>query len=169
MFRIADNNVRERLLRVPDLTLNKALEIARAAEATQSQLKQMQNLHEVNAVGKKKEKFFRKKEEEKKKSANGSTEQIDCKFCGRKHVPDRSKCPAYDQQCNKRGKSHHFATKRTGGSCPVVIYMPFRIWIMYKKFQMRVNLKSIQLMQLLIKSVLLKKRNAQNNCLHQSK
>ena len=58
VFGIADNNVRERLLRVPDLTLNKAPEIARAAEATQSQLKQMQNLHEVNAVGKKKEKFF---------------------------------------------------------------------------------------------------------------
>ena len=90
VFGIADNNVREHLLRVPDLTLNKALEIAQAAEATQSQLKQMQNLHEVNAVGKKKRKFFRKKQEEKKKSANGSTQQIDCKVCGRKHVPDRS-------------------------------------------------------------------------------
>ena len=74
MFGIADNNVRERLLRVPDLMLNKALEIAGAAEATQSQLKQMQNLHEVNAVRKKKEKFFRKKQEEKKKPANGSTQ-----------------------------------------------------------------------------------------------
>ena len=68
-----------------------------------------------------------KKTEEKKKSANGSTQRIDRKFCGRKHVPDRSKCPAYDQKCNKRGKSHHFAAKRTGGSSPVVIYMPFRI------------------------------------------
>ena len=58
MFGIADNNTRERLLRVPDFTLNKALENARAAEATQSQLKQMQNLNEVNAVGKKKEKIF---------------------------------------------------------------------------------------------------------------
>ena len=73
------------------MTLNKALEIAQAAEATQSQLKQMQNLHEVNAMGKKKGKFFRKKQEEKKKSANGSTQQIDCKVCGRKHVPDRSR------------------------------------------------------------------------------
>ena len=116
VFGIADNNVRERLLRVSDLTLNKALEIARAVEATQSQLKQMQNVHEVNAVGKKKGKFFRKKQEEKKKSANGSTQQIDCKFCGRKHVPDRSKCPAYGQQCNKCGKSNHFAAKCTGGS-----------------------------------------------------
>ena len=87
----------------------------------------MQNLHEVNAVEKKKEKFFQKKKEEKKKSANGSTQQSDFKVCGRKHVPDRSKCPASGQQCNKRGKSHHFAAKRTGGSSPVVIYVPFRI------------------------------------------
>ena len=34
--------------------------------------------------------------------------------CGRKHVPDRSKCPAYGQQCNKCGKSNHFAAKSTG-------------------------------------------------------
>ena len=95
--------------------LNTALEIAQAAEATQSQLKQMQNLHEVNAEGIKKRKFFRKKQEEKKKSANGCTQQIDCKVCGRKHVPDRSKCPAYGQQCNKCGKSNHFAAKCTGG------------------------------------------------------
>ncbi|XP_068684745.1 uncharacterized protein [Montipora foliosa] len=94
VFGIADHNVRERLLRVPDLTLNKALELARAAEATQSQLKQMQNLHEVNAVGKKKENFFRKKQEEKKKSANGSAQQ---------------------KQCNKCGKRNHFAAKCTGG------------------------------------------------------
>ena len=70
---IVDNNVRERLLQVPDLTLNKALEIARATETTQRQLKQMQNLHEVNTVGKRKENFSRKKDEEKKKSANGNT------------------------------------------------------------------------------------------------
>ena len=67
MFGIAENNVRERFLRVPDLTLNKALETVRAAEATQSQLKQMYNLHEVNAVEKKKEKFFHKKTKRRKK------------------------------------------------------------------------------------------------------
>ena len=69
----------------------------------------MQNLHEVNAVEKKKEKFFpTKKKEEKKKSANGSTQQIDCKVCGRKHVPDRSKCSAYGQQCKQAWKKPPF-------------------------------------------------------------
>ena len=55
VFGIADNNVRESLLRVPDSTMNETLEIARATEATQSQLKQMQNMHEVNAEGRRKE------------------------------------------------------------------------------------------------------------------
>ena len=127
MFGIADNNVRERLLRVSDLTLDKALEIARAAKATQSQFKQMQNLQEVNAVGKKKEKFFRKKPQEKKKSANGSTQQIDCTFCVRKHVPDRSECPAYGQQSNKSGKTTVLLRSVQEERSPVVIYMPIRI------------------------------------------
>ena len=113
VFGVTDNHVRERLLRVPDLTLDKALEIARAAEATQNQLKQMQNLHEVNAVGKKKESFPRKKFEERK-PVSGSVQQIDCKFCGRKHVTDRMKCPAYGHQCKKCGRNNHFAVKCTG-------------------------------------------------------
>ena len=61
-----DNHVRERLWRVTDLTLDKALEISRAAEATQNQLKQMQNLQEVNVVEKKKVSFPRKKFEGKR-------------------------------------------------------------------------------------------------------
>ena len=85
VFGVTDNHVRERLLRVPDLTLDKALEIARAAEATQNQLKQIHNLHEVNAVGQKKESFSRKKSEERK-PVSGSVQQIDCKVCGREHV-----------------------------------------------------------------------------------
>ena len=87
-----DKHVRERLLKVPDLTLDKALEIARATEATQNQLKQMQNLREVSAIGKKKGSFPRKKLEEKK-SMSGDLQRVDCKFCGRRHVRDTMKCP----------------------------------------------------------------------------
>ena len=114
VFGVTDNQVRRRLLRVPELTLlDKALEIARAAEATQNQLKQMQNLHKVNALGKKKESFPGKKFEERK-PVSGSVQQIDCKFCGRKHVRDRMKRPAYGHQCKKYGRNNHFAVKCTG-------------------------------------------------------
>ena len=53
VFGVTDNHVGEGMSRVPDLTLEKALEIARAVEATQNQLSQTQNLQEVNAVEKK--------------------------------------------------------------------------------------------------------------------
>ena len=108
--------MRERSLRVPDITLNEALEIAGAAEAIQSQLKQMRNLYEVNAVGKK-EKFFQKKPEEKKKSANGSSQQIDWKFCGRKQIPDLHVPSALDMANSVTSveKATLLAAKCTGG------------------------------------------------------
>ena len=110
---VTDNHVRECLLRVPDLTLEKALEISRAAEATQSQLKQMQNIQEVNELRSKNERTPNKKSEGKT-LANGS-EHIDCKFCGRRHIRDGMKCPAYAQQCNRCGKNDHFAVKCLAG------------------------------------------------------
>ena len=110
---VTDNHVRERLLRVPDLTLEKALEISRAAEATQSQLKQMQNIQEVNELRSKNERTPNEKFEGKTPAYGG--EHIDCKFCGRRHVRDRMKCPAYGQRCNRCGKNDHFAVKCLAG------------------------------------------------------
>ena len=75
---VTENHVRERVLRVPDLTLEKALEISRAAEATQSQLKQMQNIQEVKELRRKNERTPNDKFEGKT-PANGG-EHIDCKF-----------------------------------------------------------------------------------------
>ena len=99
------------------MTLDKALEIARAAEATQNQLKQTQNLQEVNAVEKKKESLPRKKFEEKK-SVSGDLQQVNCKFCGRRHVRDKTKCLAYGHQCTKCGRNNNFAMKCRGGKMP---------------------------------------------------
>ena len=110
---VTDNHVRERLLRVPDLTLEKALEISRAAEATQSQLKQMQNIQEVIELRSKNERTPNEKFE-RKTPANGG-EHMDCKFCGRRHVRDRMKCPAYGQRYSRCGKNDHFAVKCLAG------------------------------------------------------
>ena len=103
---VTDNHVRERLLRVPDLTLEKALEISRAAEATQSQLKQMQNIQEVNELRSKNERTPNDKFEVKS-PANGG-EHTDCKFSGRRHVRDRMKCPASGQQYSRCEENDYF-------------------------------------------------------------
>ena len=127
VFGIADNNVRERLLRVPDLTLNKALEIARAAEATQSQLKQMQNLREVNAVGKKKEKFT---ERNKKRRRNQQTEVL-CRstasfVAGNMYQTDQNALHMANSATSVEKATILLRSVQEEGS-PVVIYMPIRI------------------------------------------
>ena len=50
VFGIADNKVRERLLREPELDLKKTLETCRAAEMSQAQIKAVGNLNLVNAA-----------------------------------------------------------------------------------------------------------------------
>ena len=116
VFGVTDNLVRQRLLRVPDLMQEKALTITRAAEATLNQLKQMQNIQEVNWMRNKGPLKEIQKSERKKPASGG--EKIDCKFCGRRHVRDRMKCPVYGQQCNKCGKNDHFAMKCQAGKSP---------------------------------------------------
>ena len=101
VFGVTDNRVRQRLLRVPDLTLDKPLEIARAAKASQNQLKQMQNLQKVNVVEKKEVNFPRKKFV-RKRSVSDDLQQVNRKFCGRRHVRDKMKCPAYGHQWSEQ-------------------------------------------------------------------
>lgn len=117
VFGVTENQARKQLLRVPDLTLDKALDIARAAEATQNQLKQIQNLQEVNVVEKNKVTFPRKKVDGKR-TVSDDLEQVDCKFWGWRHVRDKTKCPAYGHQCTKCGRNSHFAVMCRGGKLP---------------------------------------------------
>ena len=42
-------------------------------------------------------------------------EHIDYKFCGRRHVRDRMKCPLYGQWYHRCGKNDHFAVKCPAG------------------------------------------------------
>ena len=60
VFRVADTRVRERLLRESELTLTKALDVCRAAEASKVQLETMSGEakkgHDVHAIGKGKQK-----------------------------------------------------------------------------------------------------------------
>ena len=52
---VNNTKVRERLLRVQDLTLEKALDVVRSAEATERQLKELDNDQSVHGIGKGKE------------------------------------------------------------------------------------------------------------------
>lgn len=88
---INSDEVRGRLLREVDLTLEKAEAICRAAEQTAAHLKAMGATEEVRAIN---------KETESKRK--------DCQYCGKKH--EKRKCPAYGQKCNKCHKMNHFSS-----------------------------------------------------------
>jgi hypothetical protein len=102
---IRDAKVRERLLRDNKLTLEKALDIVRAAESTTAQMKEMNLEAGIHAV-------------RQTQQHDGSKEDVpksdkvvikDCKYCGRDH--EKRKCPAFGQTCRKCGVKNHFAVK----------------------------------------------------------
>ena len=102
---IRDVKVRERLLRDNKLTLEKALDIVRAAESTEVQMKEMNlqaGLHAVRQT---------QNEDESNEAAPKSDKVAikDCKYCGRNH--EKRKCPAFGQTCRKCGIKNHFAAK----------------------------------------------------------
>ncbi|KAK3103001.1 hypothetical protein FSP39_015684 [Pinctada imbricata] len=103
---ISSDSVRRRLLRESDLTLEKAMEICRAAETSDSQMKSFVETkpdQQVDAV----RKGGRKSEPKPKSNSGTRPKEINCKQCGRTHVWNR--CPAYGQICHKCGKPDHFA------------------------------------------------------------
>ncbi|GFS53086.1 transposon Tf2-9 polyprotein [Nephila pilipes] len=94
-----DSGLQERLLRENNLSLEKAIEIVKAAEASREQIRNMK--YETATIN-----FVKKKENpnQPKKSS-----QYECKKCGRKQKP--RECPAFGKICTKYNKKNHFADK----------------------------------------------------------
>ena len=61
---------------------------------------------------------FPRKKFDRKRSVSDDLQQGDCRFWGRRHVRDKTKCPAYGHQCTKYGRNNHFAVKCRGGKLP---------------------------------------------------
>lgn len=87
-----DHRVQERLLREPDLSLEKAIQIVRAAETTKEQVKSLR--HEAPPLSNQTVDVL------KVKSGN-------CGNCGTKHQPKM--CPAFAKRCNSCGRKNHYA------------------------------------------------------------
>ncbi|XP_055872154.1 uncharacterized protein LOC129923716 [Biomphalaria glabrata] len=93
---IRNENTRARLLREPDLDLNKAENICRAAEETEWQLKLMNEESGVHVVNSATNRFKRTKG------------NVSCSYCGKEHRPRQ--CPAYGETCHKCHKKGHFSS-----------------------------------------------------------
>ncbi|CAB4033003.1 retrotransposon-like family member retr-1 [Paramuricea clavata] len=109
---ISDNALRERMLREPNINLQKAVELGQASEQTKLHAQQLtedmeKKIHKVHRQ--KREKERRDKNRDRFKSHSPERDNLikNCKFCAGRH--QRGKCPAYGQKCNKCQRRNHFA------------------------------------------------------------
>lgn len=101
---IASNKTRENLLKDCNLSLETALNIARASEKAREQSdiirgNQPESIMKVGRV---------------QRNANKSAREkmiSDCKYCGQEHVMRKEYCPALGKACQKCGLKNHFANK----------------------------------------------------------
>ncbi|XP_023816251.1 uncharacterized protein LOC111948290 [Oryzias latipes] len=96
---INNAQMRERLLREKNMTLDTCVQLCRATELSRENSKaisglMMEEVHAVQGAGYQKQ--YR---------------VTDCKFCGKSHDRNKEKCPAYGKKCKKCGKENHFAVK----------------------------------------------------------
>jgi len=92
---INDNKLRENLLKDCELSLENAINIARASEKAREQSDMIRG--EPTMINK----------IEKNKTTRNKVVK-DCRFCGSEHEMKAVKCPAFGKSCNKCNKQNHF-------------------------------------------------------------
>ncbi|XP_060594095.1 uncharacterized protein LOC132748481 [Ruditapes philippinarum] len=101
---IRDNGLRKRLLQDDKLTLDKCIDMCRAAEASSSKVKSLSKHaspdEDVQVVKPKRKQLLAKNDQSSKKK---------CKYCGKNCA--KGKCPAFGQKCRSCGKFNHFASE----------------------------------------------------------
>ena len=105
---IRNQMVKERLLRETELTLQKAIDICRAADVSRQQVKTISNQKAPN-IDVVRQDYKRANRGQQKLPNNHKPERQrkQCGNCGRSHEAKR--CPAYGKPCNKCHKLGHFA------------------------------------------------------------
>lgn len=109
---VRDEKVRERLLRVNDLSLSKAIDICKAAEQTSQQLKLITSGTDesVGAVRTEpKNDLKNEPPQNTRRPRDPPIHRPECRFCGYHH--GNRQCPARGQTCHKCGQKNHFQSK----------------------------------------------------------
>ncbi|XP_041485958.1 uncharacterized protein K02A2.6-like [Lytechinus variegatus] len=109
---ILDDGLREHLLRLDDLTLDKTLQVCRVAEQTRTQAQALSSTGEnasipVDSLSKNKKSSGKKSNQTRQTKPQDRTNNKTCTRCGNRHT--KEKCPAQGKTCKKCGKQNHFA------------------------------------------------------------
>ena len=110
---LVDSEISEKLQLEDDLTLEKAISIAKRDDSVKRQLKEQRNVDAVTKGGKEKGGQGRQRyrnsggEKQRVRQQKQKTGQsFLCNYCGTEHPPRR--CPAYGKRCDYcKGKNHH--------------------------------------------------------------
>ena len=106
-FGCESEQVKSKLLKEADLTLTKALNIARTEEATKAQIRDLQGSNAVlHAMHMKKKGASQRKDHAKKSKEQQKGEE--CSRCGTSHGTLRDDCPARSSKCLNCGKIGHW-------------------------------------------------------------
>ena len=103
---VADDTLRERLLRDGNFTQEKAIAAGHGAEETKrhaQKIKEHQESADVHKVNRSKDNQPRRHDRKPKQPDNTIKK---CKFCGGSH--QRGKCSAYGKRCHKCYRKNHF-------------------------------------------------------------
>lgn len=106
---IKDKDLSLKLQMTSDLTLKKAVDMARHSELVKQQNSEAGASGHVDEVKSKVYKNKWKKTQYEAAGGRKENEKKNCGRCGRRHA--RDKCPAKDRECNKCHKIGHFANK----------------------------------------------------------
>ena len=105
---ILDNDLRKRLLQMPDLTINLCIDMCRAYEATENRMRYMEgsSQEEVHSI-----KHTRSPAHSTKGKMRGHQprKQVKCRFCGKTHEMTKESCPAWGKLCSNCNGRNHFA------------------------------------------------------------
>lgn len=113
VFSLYDQWLKERLLRESNLTLEKAIDLCRAAETTKAQIQAMTTrgqeraTHAVNNIKGKDIQQWKQGPRQQAQSFNNKGKDQMCRKCGKSHPP--RPCPAFGVSCQKCGKLNHYA------------------------------------------------------------
>jgi len=109
VFTYGHTRVREKLLGTDELTLEKAIEICRSAEATRDRMQTMSDVKSASAIH-----SIRHDNSSPGTDPHHSKSRVAdddsggrCGNCGRSHEPKQ--CPAFDQKCSNCHRRGHFA------------------------------------------------------------
>ncbi len=105
---LQDTSVKQKLQLIEDLTLEKAVTIARQHEQVKQQLAQQQAQHQE--VDEAKARFPKKSKGPFKEYEKGKPKENPCQNCGYERHRIEGKCPASGQTCNKCRRKGHFAS-----------------------------------------------------------